>query len=98
MKAYLWKKAHSDSSSASSPARFNYQLMAYLFNPDPKKSATYQVSLWYTDHSTPNPFGVVPDPHVTRVVVGDKFSEEGVELVDEQIQKMKKKHKKHKHE
>ena len=69
-------------------------------SPDPKKSRTptYQVSLWYTDHSTPNPFGVVPDPHVTRVVVGDKFSEDGVELVDEQIQKKKKKHKKRKHE
>jgi len=43
---------------------------------------TSQVSLWYADHSTPNPLGVKPDPAITRIVVGDKFSEEGVELLD----------------
>merc|ERR1712223_684671 len=43
---------------------------------------TSQVSLWYADHSTPNPLGVKPDPAITRIVVGDKFSEDGVELVD----------------
>jgi len=42
---------------------------------------TSQVSLWYADHSTPNPLGVQPDPAITRIVVGDKFSEDGVELV-----------------
>lgn len=42
---------------------------------------TSQVSLWYSDHSTPNPLGVKPDPTITRIVIGDKFSEEGVELV-----------------
>jgi len=42
---------------------------------------TSQVSLWYADHSTPNPLGVKPDPAITRIVVGDKFSEEGVELL-----------------
>ena len=40
-----------------------------------------KVSLWYADHSTPNPLGVKPDPAITRIVVGDKFSEEGVELL-----------------
>ena len=40
-----------------------------------------QVSLWYADHSTPNPLGVKPDPAITRIVVGDKFSEEGVEII-----------------
>ena len=40
---------------------------------------TSQVSLWYRDHSTPNPLGVEPDPQITRVVVGDKFSEEGLQ-------------------
>ena len=42
-----------------------------------------QVSLWYTDHSTANPLGVRPDPRVTKVVRGDKFSVEGVEVVKE---------------
>ena len=42
---------------------------------------TSEVSLWYRDHSTPNPLGVQPDPALTKVVVGDKFSEEGVEVV-----------------
>ena len=41
-----------------------------------------EVSLWYRDHSTPNPLGVQPDPALTKVVVGDKFSEEGVEVVE----------------
>ena len=58
---------------------------------------TSQVSLWYSNHSTPNPLGVVPEPGVTRVVTGDKFSEEGVELVEEIDDLKKKKHKKHKH-
>jgi len=44
---------------------------------------TSQVSLWYKDHSTPNPLGVEPDPAITRTVVGDKFSSEGVEVVIE---------------
>ena len=42
-----------------------------------------KVSLWYADHSTANPLGVKPDPAITRIVVGDKFSEEGVELLDQ---------------
>ena len=54
------------------------------------------MSLWYADHSTPNPLGVLPDPDVTRIVTGDKFSEEGVELVGENAL-LKKKHKKHRH-
>ena len=44
---------------------------------------TSQVSLWYKDHSTPNPLGVEPDPSITRTVVGDKFDREGVEVVKE---------------
>ena len=43
---------------------------------------TANVSLWYRDHSTANPLGVEPDPRITRVVVGDKFSTEGVEIVE----------------
>ena len=45
---------------------------------------TSQVSLWYKDHSTPNPLGVTPDPNVTKIVVGNKFSEEGVEICEQQ--------------
>ena len=46
---------------------------------------TADVSFWYKDHSTPNPLGVKPDPKVTRIVTGDKFSEEGVEVVDKSL-------------
>jgi len=42
---------------------------------------TSQVSLWYADHSTSNPLGVKPDPAITRIVIGDKFTEEGVEIL-----------------
>eukprot|EP00092_Neocalanus_flemingeri_P051338 GFUD01059675.1.p1 GENE.GFUD01059675.1~~GFUD01059675.1.p1 ORF type:complete len:381 (+),score=98.56 GFUD01059675.1:41-1183(+) len=43
---------------------------------------TSQVSLWYKNHSTHNPLGVEPDPSITRVVVGDKFGDDGVEVVE----------------
>ena len=47
---------------------------------------TSQVSFWYKNHSTENPLGVRPDTTVTKVVVGDKFGDEGVEVVsDEEI-------------
>lgn len=39
---------------------------------------TSQVSLWYEDHSTKNPLGVVPDPEITQIVMGSKFAETGV--------------------
>ena len=28
------------------------------------------VSLWFTDHSTPNPSDVLPDPNITKIVKG----------------------------
>lgn len=34
---------------------------------------TSDVSVWFKDHSTINPNGVVPDPKVTRVALGSKF-------------------------
>ena len=43
---------------------------------------TADVSLWYKDHSTANPLGVKPDPDVTKIVIGDKFSKEGIEIVE----------------
>ena len=42
---------------------------------------TSQVSLWYIDHSTKNPLGVMPDPKITKIVKGSKFDKEGVVLV-----------------
>eukprot|EP00794_Sanderia_malayensis_P020444 gene20444-22460_t len=55
-----------------------------------KKSTTRQffrlvtkdVSIWYEDHSTKNPFGVVPDPEITRIVKGSKFDKDGVVFAD----------------
>eukprot|EP00794_Sanderia_malayensis_P004917 gene4917-5564_t len=44
---------------------------------------TKDVSLWYKDHSTKNPLGVVPDPEITRIVKGSKFDKNGVVLADE---------------
>ena len=40
------------------------------------------MSLWYANHSTANPLGVKPDPAITKIVRGNKFSEEGVELAE----------------
>jgi len=40
-----------------------------------------------------HPLDVVPDPNITRVSVGDKFNEEGAELIEGDVKK--KKHKKH---
>ena len=35
---------------------------------------TSQVSLWFEEHSTENPLGVVPDPKITKIVKGSKFN------------------------
>ena len=43
---------------------------------------TSQVSLWYMDHSTKNPLGVVPDHEITKIVKGSKFDKGGVVLVE----------------
>ena len=42
---------------------------------------TSRVSLWYEDHSTPNPNGVRPNPKITKIVRGNKFDPEGVVIV-----------------
>lgn len=42
---------------------------------------TSQVSLWYEDHSTLNPEGVKPNTKITKIVKGNKFSKDGVEIV-----------------
>jgi hypothetical protein len=42
---------------------------------------THQVSLWFEDHSTPNPLGVVPNPALTKIVKGNKFGD-SLKIVD----------------
>lgn len=34
---------------------------------------TNHVNVWYEDHSTKNPLGVVPNPNLTKIVKGNKF-------------------------
>ena len=48
---------------------------------------TSEVSFWFRDHSTPNPLGVMPDPEVTQIVSGDKFAEDGVNIVKADVTK-----------
>ena len=45
---------------------------------------TSQVSLWFEDHSTKNPLGVVPDPNITKIVKGSKFDEREACIVSDQ--------------
>ena len=47
---------------------------------------TSRVSLWFQDHSTPNPNGVKPDPQITKIVKGSKFDDEGVVLLENPIE------------
>ena len=54
---------------------------------------TADVSLWYKDHSTANPLGVDPDPAVTKIVAGDKFSDEGVEIIEHSPEAIEKREK-----
>ena len=34
---------------------------------------THELSLWYEQHCTKNPNGVIPDPKITRIIKTDKF-------------------------
>ena len=43
---------------------------------------TENVSLWFADHSTPNPFGVLPDRNITKIVKGNKFEANSLEIID----------------
>ena len=43
---------------------------------------TANVTHWLADHSTPNPCGVYPDPNVTKIVKGNKFVKNSLEIVD----------------
>ena len=39
---------------------------------------TSGVSLWFKDHSTINPKGVIPDPDITIIVKGSKFDDKNL--------------------
>ena len=43
---------------------------------------TENVSLWFADHSTPNPFGVLPDRNITKIAKGNKFEANSLEIID----------------
>merc|ERR1740138_778409 len=36
---------------------------------------TSSLSAWYPENATPNPLGIEPDPKITQIVAGNKFSE-----------------------
>ena len=36
---------------------------------------THEVSLWFEDHSTKNPLGLVPDSNITKIIKGSKFGD-----------------------
>ena len=40
------------------------------------------MSVWFEDHSTKNPRGIVPDPKITKIVKGSKFVNKALVLVD----------------
>ena len=42
---------------------------------------TSDVSIWFRDHYTANPLGVLPDPNITEIVAGNMSSEEGLEIL-----------------
>ena len=42
---------------------------------------TSGVSLWFQDHSTENPLGILPDPKITKIVKGSKFDEKNLVVV-----------------
>ena len=42
---------------------------------------TSEVGFWFKDHYTANPMGVLPDPNVTEILAGNKFSNENLKLV-----------------
>ena len=48
------------------------------------------MSLWYVDHSTKYPLGIVPNPDITKIVVGSKFDKKGVVLVENSAPSKKK--------
>jgi len=48
---------------------------------------THPVSVWYAEHSTPNPNGVLPDPNETKIIQGNKFIKKPVNLWKQKAKK-----------
>ena len=46
------------------------------------KLVTSKVSVWFEDHSTKNPHGIVPDPKITKIVKGSLFENKALVLVE----------------
>ena len=44
---------------------------------------TSQVPVWFEEHSTKNPLGVVPDPNITKIVMGSKFKKGDAYIVSD---------------
>ena len=56
------------------------------------KVVTEYVSVWFADESTENPYGVLPDANITKIVRGSKFDTNSFEIIDHErymINKMK---------
>ena len=49
---------------------------------------THQVSLWFEEHSTKNPLGVVPDPNITKIVKGSKFGDPNQLTIQSEYQEL----------
>ena len=43
---------------------------------------TEEVSLWFEDHSTPNPNGIKPNPSKTKIVKGNKFDPSSFAVIE----------------
>ena len=43
---------------------------------------TGNVSLWFADHYTQNPCGVLPDPSITKIVKGNRFDSDSLEIIE----------------
>ena len=53
------------------------------------KVVSDNVSLWFVDHSTANPYGVLPDPNVTKIVKGSDL--DSLEIITNEEYLIKKK-------
>ena len=56
------------------------------------KVVTEYVSVWFADESTENPYGVLPDSNITKIVKGSKSDTNSFEIIDHErymINKMK---------
>ena len=43
---------------------------------------TENVSFWFADHSTPNPCDVLPDPSITKILKGNEFDSDSLQIIE----------------